>query len=76
MNFNEGMKIILLLKLNNYLFEKNIIDNNKAKGYFNVCIDIGKIFYYPENIFSFIYILKKLKNFLKQLEKLMKMIII
>ena len=31
MNFNEGMKIILLLKLNNYLFEKNIIDKKKQK---------------------------------------------
>ncbi len=36
--------VISLLKLNNYLFEKNIIDKKKAKDYFIVCIDIGKRF--------------------------------
>ena len=51
-NFNEGI-VISLLKLNNFLFEKNLIDNNKAKEFFNVCLEIGKNFYFPENFIFF-----------------------
>ena len=71
MNFNEGI-VISLLKLNNYLFEKNIIDKNKSKDYFNVCIDIGKIFYHPQNyIFVDLYIIE-IEKFLKKFGKIIE----
>jgi len=71
MNFNEGI-VISLLKLNNYLFEKNIIDKNKSKDYFNVCIDIGKIFYHPQNyIFVDLYI-NEIEKFLKKFGKIIE----
>ena len=68
-DFNEGI-VISLLKLNNFLFDKNIIDNNKAKEYFNVSIEIGKYFYKPENFIFVDLFLKEIEKFLKKFGKI------